>query len=151
MIASKLSRYCDVIRNRLWRHQWNEDRASETRGWCVKNVFLSSFMDSLCHVNKIMYVLSWRTVSAPLECYFCVYFPRCSATREMNTKIILSWALKHFVTRVHTLFAINCDYPKRWPSDVHKHCSANRYHVYRVYIGKDGQDSGSSKYWLCQD
>ena len=38
VIASQLSRYCDVIRNRLWRHQWNEDRASETRGRCVKIV-----------------------------------------------------------------------------------------------------------------
>ena len=42
-----------------------------------------------------------------LECYFCVYFPRCFATREINTKITLSWALKQFVTRVHTLFSKN--------------------------------------------
>ena len=41
-----------------------------------------------------------------LECYFGVYFPRCFATREKNTKITLSWALKQFVTRVHTLFSI---------------------------------------------
>ena len=38
VIASKLSRYCDAIRNRLWRHQQNEDRASETRVRCVKIV-----------------------------------------------------------------------------------------------------------------
>ena len=41
-----------------------------------------------------------------LECYICVYFPRCFATQEINTKITLSWALKQFVTRVHTLFSI---------------------------------------------
>ena len=41
-----------------------------------------------------------------LECYFCIYFPRCSATREINTKITLSWALKQSVTPVHTLFSI---------------------------------------------
>ena len=41
-----------------------------------------------------------------LECYFGVYFPRCFTTREINTKITLSWALKQFVTRVHTLFYI---------------------------------------------
>ena len=41
-----------------------------------------------------------------LECYFGVYFPRCFATREMNTKITLSSALKQFVTWVHTLFSI---------------------------------------------
>ena len=42
-----------------------------------------------------------------LECYFGVYFPRCCATREINTKITLSWAHKQFTTRVHTLFYIN--------------------------------------------
>ena len=31
------------------------------------------------------------------ECYFCVY---------LNTKVTLLWALKQFVTRVHTLFYI---------------------------------------------
>ena len=41
-----------------------------------------------------------------LECYFGIYFPRCFATRERNTKITLSWALKQFVTWVHTLFSI---------------------------------------------
>ena len=32
-----------------------------------------------------------------LECYCCVY---------LNTKMTLSWALKQFVTRVHTIFSI---------------------------------------------
>ena len=41
-----------------------------------------------------------------LECYFCVYFPSCEATREINTKITLSWALKQFVTRVH--YSMSC-------------------------------------------
>ena len=41
-----------------------------------------------------------------LECYFCNYFRRCFATREINTKITLSWALKQFVTRRHTLFSV---------------------------------------------
>ena len=38
VIASQLSINCDVISNRLWRHQQNENRASETRGWRVKIV-----------------------------------------------------------------------------------------------------------------
>ena len=41
-----------------------------------------------------------------LECYFGIYFPRCFATREVNTKITLSWALERFVTRVQTLFSM---------------------------------------------
>ena len=36
VIASQLSRYRDVISSRLWCHQQNEDRASETREQCVK-------------------------------------------------------------------------------------------------------------------
>ena len=35
-----------------------------------------------------------------------VFVPRCFGTREINTKITISWALKQFVTRVHTLFSI---------------------------------------------
>ena len=37
-----------------------------------------------------------------LECYFGVHFPRCRATREINTKITLSWARKQFACREHT-------------------------------------------------
>ena len=35
---SQLSGHWEVISNRLWRHQQNENRASETRGRCVKIV-----------------------------------------------------------------------------------------------------------------
>ena len=57
----------------LWRHRQSivtssaesVKRASETRGWCVKILVLTSFLDSLCRVrNKTMYVLLWWTVYA---------------------------------------------------------------------------------------
>ena len=81
--------HCDAISIRLWRHQQNENRASETRGRCEKVVVLSSFMYSLCHVrNEIIYVLSWRTVF------------------ELTHKITSSCALKHFGTSVHIIFSI---------------------------------------------
>ena len=38
------------------------------------------------------------------ECYFGVYFTRCEATREINTKITFEWAQKQFVATVHALF-----------------------------------------------
>ena len=41
-----------------------------------------------------------------LQCYFGVYFPRCCATREINTKITLTCAHQHLATLVHTLFYI---------------------------------------------
>ena len=36
VIPWQLSGHCDVISNQLWRHQQNENRATETRGRCVK-------------------------------------------------------------------------------------------------------------------
>ena len=90
----------------MWRHQQSIMTSSAERkpsDWdtgtaCKDRHFLSSFMDSLCRVrNKIMYVLSWRTVSALTRDLFGVYFPLCFATREMNTKITLSWALPETV------------------------------------------------------
>ena len=101
VIASQLSGHCDVISNRLWRHQQNENPASERRGRCINIVvfIVIYYIESLCRVrNKIMYVLSWRTVSPLTRVLFGVY---------LNTKINLSWALKQFVTRVYTSFSIN--------------------------------------------
>ena len=80
VIASQLSGHCDVNSNRLWRHQQN---VWGTGTMCKGNV-LSSFMASFCHVrNKIIDVLSWRTVSALTWVFFfwCL-FPRCFATWE---------------------------------------------------------------------
>ena len=65
MLGSKSSGHCDVISNRLWRHQQNVNWASETRGRCMQIAVSSSFMDSLCHVeNIVLYVLSRWTVYA---------------------------------------------------------------------------------------
>ena len=60
---------------------------------------VSSFMDWLCHVrNKIIYVLS--------SVIFVFISLVASQLAKINTNITLSWALKQFVTRVHTLFSI---------------------------------------------
>ena len=41
VFASQLSGHCDVIANRLWRHQQNVKLASKTLEWCVKILVLS--------------------------------------------------------------------------------------------------------------
>ena len=91
VIASQLSGHCDVISNRLW-HQQNENRASETRGRCVKIVVLSSFMDSFCRVsNRITYVASWRTVSVLTRMLFWYSFPlllRNSGNKHQNNPFV---------------------------------------------------------------
>ena len=109
MIASQLSGHCDVIRNRLWRHQQYVNRASETRGLCVKTVILSSFMDSLCCVgSRIMYALtSWAVYALTrLRVLFWCLFPSLLCNLGINTKITLSWAHRQFATQIHTLFYI---------------------------------------------
>ena len=107
VIASQLSRYCDVFSDRLWRHQQNEDRASETRGRYLKIVvFIVIYKFAMSCKNKILYVLSWRTVSAVTRVLFLCLFRESRKAREINRKITLSWALKQFVIRVHTLFSI---------------------------------------------
>ena len=61
VLASQLSG--DVISNRLWRHQWNENTASEAWVDVWKSSFLSSFMDSLCcPAQKCILKTSWREV-----------------------------------------------------------------------------------------
>ena len=71
--------------SRLWRHQQDEDRASETQGRCVKIVILSSFMDSFCRVrNKIMHVLSWRTAPVLIRVSILYLFP--SLLRHLGEK-----------------------------------------------------------------
>ena len=46
VIASQLSGHCDVVSNRLGRHQQNENRASETRWRCVKLIVIYPFVMS---------------------------------------------------------------------------------------------------------
>ena len=74
MIASQLPGRCDLISN-CDVISSTKNWASVTQGQCVQIVVYIAFMDSLCHVrNKIMYVLSWRTVSAPTRALCCCLF-----------------------------------------------------------------------------
>ena len=79
---SWLSGHYDVIINRLWRHQQNENRAIQTRGRCVE-IISSSFMDSLCRVrNKIMYVLLRGKKMCVLQWHLAVHWPRLFSSRS---------------------------------------------------------------------
>ena len=126
-MASQLSRYCDVIRNRLWHHQWNGDRASETRSRCVKIVVLSSFMDSICRVrNTIMYVLSWRTVFALTRVLFLCLFPSLicnSGNTHKNNPLVSAETFRNSNTYI-ILYIHWYKFPRsqrRNPGDISKH------------------------------
>ena len=108
VIASQLSRYCDVISNRLLRHQQKKDHVSETRRQCVKLIVFIVIYIFVMSCKKYNNVCSLMT-----NC-FCAHssviivcsFPSLLRNWEINTGITLPWALKLFVTRVHTLFSI---------------------------------------------
>ena len=128
VIASQLSGYSDVINNRLWHHQQNGNPASKARGRCVK---LVAFI-VICTV--VFSCKKENNVCTRVTTCFCthssvilVYFPRCFATREINTKITLSWALKQFVTRVHTFFSI-------WCREVSVSCKIVWWKSHRPYV-----------------
>ena len=89
VFASQLSGHCDIIANRLWCHQQNVKRASETRGWHAKILVFSVIYGFVVLCKKYSCELFMRS----LECYFGDYFPGCCATRKINTKITLSWGL----------------------------------------------------------
>ena len=67
MIASQLSRYCDIISNRLWRHQLNENRARKTRGRCVNIVVFIVFCGFTMSCKK------WNNVYTLVTNCFCVH------------------------------------------------------------------------------
>ena len=97
--VSRRVMYCDVIRNRLWRYQQNVNTASETRNRCVRTVFLSLAMSSLCCVrNEKIYELSWRTVSIIHSREFILML-----TCWTNSRMTLAWPHEQFGTLANTL------------------------------------------------
>ena len=110
MIASQLSGYCDVICNRLWRRQQNENRASATWGRCVKLVVF------IVIYGLVMSCKKKNNVCTLVTNHFCAH---------SSGKITLSWALKRFVTRVHTLFSITF---------IFCHCSSVPFHIEMRFV-----------------
>ena len=110
MIASQLSGHCDVICNRLWRHQQNENRASATWGRCVKLVVCIVIYGLVVSCKKK------NNVCILVTNHFCAH---------SSGKITLSWALKRFVTRVHTLFPITF---------IFCHCSSVPFHIEMRFV-----------------
>ena len=96
----------------MWRHQQSIMTSSAEGIPSEWDTGTMSFMQSFCRVrNKMIYVLSWRTVSALTRVLFLCLFPSLLRNSGNKYKNNLSLALKQFVTRVHTLFSIwyTCD------------------------------------------
>ena len=99
---------CDVIRKTKTDRVRHGDDVQ-------KSSFLSSFMDSLYRVrNKIMYVLSWRTVSALTRVLFWCLFPSLlhnSGNERQNNPLVGAETVRHSSTCIILyLFANVCYY-----------------------------------------
>ena len=108
MFASQLSVHCDVIANRLWRHQQNIKRARHSTGIMCEDPRFSVIYGFVMSCKKLDNVCTLVTNCLCTHSSVILVFISCTvcATREINTKITLSWAHKQFATRVHTLFSI---------------------------------------------
>ena len=112
VIALQLSHYCDVISNQLWHHQQNEDRVSETWGRCVKIlVFIVIYEFIMSYRNKIMYVLSWKTVSALTRVLLLCLFTsllRNLGNKHKNNPLMSAETVCHSSTYIvlYTLYTV---------------------------------------------
>ena len=106
MISSQLSCHCDVISNQLWRHQQNENWASETRGRCVKIVvfiIIYGFIMSCKKLNNVCTLMINCFCAHSSVILVFISLVDNPGNKHQNN---LSWAVKHFVTQVHTLSSI---------------------------------------------
>ena len=92
VIASQLFRNCDVINNRLWRHQQREDLASETRRPCVNIVVF------IVIYGFVMSCKKWNNVCSLVTNCLCTHssviwclFPslqRNSGNKQQNNPLV---------------------------------------------------------------
>ena len=89
-----VTKWCTVgcLSNALWGLRYGSIKPQQKQK-CPKLVSLSGYI--YIYIYRIMYVLEWRTVYAITRgLFFGVYFPSCTATTKINTKITLEWAHK---------------------------------------------------------
>ena len=88
---------CDVIRTSETEQVRHGDDV-------YTSSFLSPYMDSLCHVgNKILYVLSWRSVSVLTRVLFRGLFPsllRSSGNKRQNNTLVSADIVRHSSTYI---------------------------------------------------
>ena len=114
--------------------------------WHGVDVWRLSFLSSLCWVRNITIMYSHDELFlCSLMCYFGVYFPRCFTSREINTKITFSWALKQFVIHVYTSFSIRLDRVNSlrlryaiWCHFTHQHQTITWTNVEFLSVGPSG-------------
>ena len=147
VIASHLSRYCDVINNQLWTHHQNEDRASETtRRRCIKIVVFIVILDSLCHVrNKITYVLSWRTVSVlTLRVILCLS-PSLLRNKHKDNPLVNAEFVRRSSTYLIICIQLSCKYQRGYSLYSCRHLSFKTTNGWQILKGKQWNNLTSNE------
>ena len=93
-----VTKWCTVgcLSNALWGLRYGSIKPQQKQK-CPKLVSLSGYIYIYkiyiyMYIYRIMYVLEWRTVFITRGLFFGVYFPSCTTTTKINTKITLEWA-----------------------------------------------------------
>ena len=135
VIISKLSGHCDIISYRMWHHQQNKNRESETQEQCVNLSFLSSFTDLLCWLrNEIMYVLSWWTVSLFTQVLFWYLFPSllCNeGNKYQNNPLVSAETVNHRSTYI--ILSMYIEF-MRWSFNLHCVLNLLSFLPFKIYL-----------------
>ena len=104
VIASQLSGHCDVISNRLWRHQQNVKRASETRG----NVWRSSksYDSPHCQSRGQILIPNWKRTRTRVHIVYDsgrMYVPKGMLNYMLHC--ISIWYIIHHIYILHHMKA----------------------------------------------
>ena len=96
MIVSQLSGDCDVINNRLWRHQQNVNLVSEARGRCLKIVVFIVF----CIV--VMSYKRWNKICSLVTTCFCAHSSviLVSGNKHQNKPLVSAETVCHSSTYI---------------------------------------------------
>ena len=103
VIASQLYGHCDIISNRLWCHQQNENWASETQGRCVKIVVSIVSYGFVMSCKKWNNVYTRVTVSALTWVLLWCLFPsllRNTGNKHQNNPFVSAEAVRHWSTYI---------------------------------------------------
>ena len=134
----------DITSYQLWCHKQNVNGAgetpgkrkrcmSETRNRCARIIFLSSGIDSFCHVrNRIMYVLLWRTVYVHM--LSSMYLKKINNISRNGWHSIVSWMpWRKLLPFCGSQFEYAC--PELVESEVHIHKSETQAQAEKLTSG----------------
>ena len=128
VIASQLFGHCDAIGNRLWRHQQNENRVSETRGRCVKLVVFIVIYGFVMSCKKLNNVCILVTDHFCARSSVILVLLRNSGNKHKNNPLVSAETVRHSSTYIFLYL------PRAWWFVTIRHNSWVFYHIWRPQL-----------------